>query len=379
MESTVKQAAVGRARRMRIQRFWEEESSFLLDHRVLWLQTRFLKLFGFIPWTSKNPFLRRFFFIFASLQLLLVTAKCSVTVLAALNFILGSSQKGSCTFLIKAFGKTPWILENWRSLVVLLLLFRKHGDWDALCRTATHLIKSTFSQAAERKRAVLNWQKTAAILSGVTFAMHLLWEVLGFLCFPYSDANPESQNISSTMATSDAPLVELDLPVDFGKIGFFSEIWIFLLSQQVLVCVLVFAFILRDSLRKINQEIETVRVEILFFKTSQKTPSRLDQTEEPSEILRKKAFFQLAIFEKKYSEMSIFNEQLNSFFGTLLFVMYGFDLTICLGYMASAIANVNAGVGCFFFTYGSIFIFGSYATVFFVPLIMAHEEVSPHF
>ena len=278
--------------------------------------------------------------------------------------------------------RAPWITENLRGLIVLALLMRKRSLWQELCQSAGHLISVILINSEERDRLGKKWRTRAVILVFVTFIFHATWELLGNLCFNEYDsavvANVSS-SINQSIVTDEQQLISLTLPPIFADyVSYYTEVTVFVLSQQLLGCIIVLSLVLRDILEKINGEIGLLQKDITGANGIRPFMGQL-MPETSFYGMKQRSLQRLSEIDAVYCKVLLFGKDLNVFFGTLLLAMYGMDLATCIGYVASLMASVHASLPCLLNTYMSIVIFCSYSTVFFVPLVMAHEEVMRRF
>ncbi|OWA51933.1 hypothetical protein BV898_16393 [Hypsibius exemplaris] len=140
----------------------------------------------------------------------------------------------------------------------------------------------------------------------------------------------------------------------------------FVLSQQVLICSVIFAVVLTKVLRRMNAEIE---VEIgswgTEFAGSNARHARRG-CERLQEECQKWAFL--------YVDCQNFVSKFNAFFGGIVLVSVAMDFLSALGNGANILAGSRASVGLIVTCTGLSLLFLSYTTVLFIPFVLVCEE-----
>ena len=230
-----------------------------------------------------------------------------------------------------------------------------------------------FADEKERNGLVRKWRLIGALLFAVTVSLHATWERMGSVCFAEKPVGNASQPINQSFAE---PLINIRLLPEFDSyyLGWYAQTTVFILSQQLLGCAIILSLILKELVDKINADIDCFREEIsrCVHRDSRTSPST--ETVLFGDVKRQIAH-RFSVIDGKCKKLLQFGGDLNVFFGTLLLAMYGLDLATCIGYVASLMASVNTSQACLLHNYTSIVVFGAYATVFLMPLVLAYEEV----
>jgi hypothetical protein len=96
-----------------------------------------------------------------------------------------------------------------------------------------------------------------------------------------------------------------------------------------------------------------------------------NQEKEISSIAQK-----VKLWEALHLRILLFFGSVNQFFSMILFVVYGMDFVVLLGFTANFVKNTRFDLDFYIFLIFSTIVFLSYGTVFLIPLVGFHEKVS---
>jgi hypothetical protein len=341
-----------------------------------WMPIQLLRLFGFLPISSKNCFQNFFCNMIAVLHLLGGYMACLIQLLKGIEYVHRTSPevKGNSGQLVKTMSIGQYFVEFMRAIIVLTLFFSTRKAFVNLSRAFKNLTIAIFPNDQARTAAYKQWKKLAAILSVITLTMHLAMETAGWLPLMGNGlSNIISQNITTFQKNvSSAPEVANEYLAPIPKPLYYStyyfEALLFCLSQQVLVIVVVFAFALRSFI-KINN------IAILKLREDLQEISNQETEDHVRDAVQQRTFHQLETIRRRHWDILLYSQQLNSFFGKIILIAYGMDLISALGFLASAILNILPLVAYHVYAGFSIVFIGSYITVFYWPLVAVYEEV----
>jgi hypothetical protein len=339
-----------------------------------WLPIRLLQGFGFLPFYSKYRFQRIFCTIIAVLHLFGGYMGFTVQSLQTIAFILNNRPDTSVNSIVKAISFGQAISEFARAVIVVTLLFYTRNSYVSLLETGKFLTSAIFPDHRDREIACKRWKRLAVTWSVMTLTMHLTMVTAGYLQFLFVSvgvtSNLNKTNITLEKSVTSAPkeVFKFHVPRAFFDSMSYFRVLLFCLSQQVLVIIVVSAFAMRSFLKNNNMAMIKLREDLQKI-SYDKTKEHLRQA------VQRRVRTQLETIRKHHWDILLFSDQLNSFFGIILFVAYGLDLITVLGYVANAIADIFPTISYQIFTGISILFFGFYATLFYLPLVAAHEEV----
>lgn len=140
---------------------------------------------------------------------------------------------------------------------------------------------------------------------------------------------------------------------------------------------IIFAMIVADALKILNGEInaETLRqepgalpiaaaggmAEITSQKNGAAAPFLLDE--------------KVRVWKKLHTESLRLCEEINDYFGLLLFIIYGLDFVAVLAFGANVLINSKGTIDSYAYYIFSFLLFASYGTLFLIPLVICHEQV----
>ncbi|OQV19861.1 hypothetical protein BV898_06131 [Hypsibius exemplaris] len=252
----------------------------------------------------------------------------------------------------------PFFVINSRAFCVLLLLFVKRNSWPIFTakidRFLEHSLPTEISTVFR-----LNVGRTSVVLCAVTFCLHLLWEAVEWVV--YLEAVP---NITMTTDNFMAPLPVKYLTYQSIVLWTLFSTLAFILSQQIFVCAIVLATLLKNILRRLNVEITE---ELLYF--GRKSEDLYGPNEK--EILA--TVEKLRCWEARRMEALLFCGEMNDFFGPILLLIYGMDFLTLLGFSSNIVNNPRTDLDSYMYLALSCALFLAYLTVFSFPMVAVHE------
>ena len=264
---------------------------------------------------------------------------------------------------LKIIQLVPFTAINWRTLITLLLVFRKRSKWSILIGQLQTFVQKNFDSPAliERKAG-----RFGVILCVATVGLHTVWEVDEWLVY--------LNDLSNDTLYGNNFWTPIPIPMDvFGA----AVIWTvfctipFIISQQILVAVVTVAFVISQALTELTRKIQT---EITFFQQGN-SRSFVMVVDQETALLEER----VRKWQCGHMEILIFFGRVNRYFSSFLFVFYSLNIVTVLGFVANLIANSRSDTQSYIYLIGSSLIFFSYGTVFLIPLISVYEKVSANF
>ncbi|OWA51935.1 hypothetical protein BV898_16395 [Hypsibius exemplaris] len=249
-----------------------------------------------------------------------------------------------------------------RAVLVLALFASQPTAWHAL-HANIHTVFSHLETNTERSTKYLRFLALLSFL--LTFTVHSITVILSWFrqegwlnrlnYFHYLDLG--TRNGTSCY-------LYFDICISLTSSSTFWTVLVdvpFVLSQQVLLCALIFAVKLLMILKKLKAEISELTSDL----------------EVSHEISRWKTFHaQVKKWTRVYVTCQRFLYQFNSFFGRILLLSVTLDVFTTLGLGANLVAPAKGTTslvtsGYYVFLCG---IYLSYATLLFIPFVLVHEE-----
>lgn len=213
----------------------------------------------------------------------------------------------------------------------------------------------------EKARQLYKKGRTWSLFLGVlSLILHIGWEAVGWVY--YSDVVPEPTNDHQAehVVTYAAPF---RIPHTVWFIGVYFQFFLFVLSQQVVILSVMSALVLANCLSIIN-----ARVAMFAEKVARPTECLPD-------MISKLLTLELGILETSYINLVENAREFNLVFSSFNGTWYWLDFITCLGCISTVIAGGKYGLSFYICFYGGILTFGMYATVAFLPLVVAHHKV----
>jgi hypothetical protein len=339
---------------------------------MLRIQIVLLKIVGLLPLSGRKVSKKVFFF---NLILLLI----------ALCFLLGtlySSGFSAAFFLYGLFypsltdlGTTktdpilavlqllPFFTINVRALSVLFVLFLKRRSWKGLMDETQDFLQACFPCCRLRAVIVAKMKKASMVLFVATFTLHVLWEYAEWVVFLEGIPNvtmSETDNIAAPLPMKYYLFEYIILWTLFSTIPF-------ILSQQVYVCAIILAMVLGEAVKRLDLQIQE---ELKYYK--ERNGSSVGVSDKELELTEGK----VKIWEFYRMQILVLLGSVNNFFSLILFAIYGMDFLTLLGFTSNLIKNPRSDVDSYTYLIGSSVIFVLYGTIFLIPFVKVHEEVS---
>jgi hypothetical protein len=264
--------------------------------------------------------------------------------------------------LLTVLRKMPLFAINCRGFMVLFIFFIKRNSWFQLLHETLTFIQNSFS-SQQAEKVMKRSNQVSVVLFVVTVALHVLWDsVTRFIYFQ------TSPNITLAGNQGLFP-IPVQFPMMYSLfLKIFFSAFPFILSQQIFVCLIVFAIVLIEAINELKRKINE---EIFFYEERKFVPDGIGEQEIESTERKVKAW------EYFYLRILLFHQSINGFFSLIIFLIYGMDFVAVLGYTSSLVQGTQSSV--FEATATRIFcvvVFLSYGTLFFWPLVLVHEKVS---
>ena len=152
----------------------------------------------------------------------------------------------------------------------------------------------------------------------------------------------------------------------------------FCLSQQVFTVIIVLAFILHAAGTSLNQKIITLKnsVQIQLHRERLEDQSEREKdVQQWSEWRAEDLTEAMARLQRWHLRLVLFSHEVNHVFGGIMFVLYGMDVVTFTGFVALLVTKPDQAFTVRGTLVYSMALFGAFATVFYVPLVQAHEQV----
>lgn len=341
-----------------------------------------LKLFGLLPFSTfglkSSSFLRRilkcvivnFAPIFGILYLLgccystvlhCLTAVWEIT-LAALDASDPKPDNPKYS-LLHILSVLPFSAMHVRGFVALFSLFLHRHDWQSLKGKLYDTMVMCFPDASNRYIVTRKWKKRSVALSFLTLALQVGWEIGDWMFY--------SSKFTTVKEGFDWEDMYSPVPLKFATWKYFTlyiafGIFPFLLSQQILTCLLVFCGVIHDALQNIHVSMQSVIDDLAIVKAhpcKQRLPSKPDAISARSE------------WETKYTSILQLLKEANEFFSTILFIIFAMDSCSMLGFGARVANTGSVHVTTMVYYFTSALVFLVYCTVLLSPLVSLHELV----
>ncbi|OWA54975.1 hypothetical protein BV898_19362 [Hypsibius exemplaris] len=318
-----------------------------LEHYVLPVPFFVLRLVGFLPPTLRfhrfRPILHVILVIHmvggvVGLVRLIFDSVISIVYPDSNDFTVANGN-----LIVTAFFYLPYISEFVRLIAVLSLFLYARNILPSVLNDLSLLTDKVFEK--EQKMVLLRqWRTLASVLSIGSFLVHGLWEASGWVNYVSSLAT-----VAATPNTTEAPFRAP--PYVWNTCEYF-EMVLFVASQQVVVTSMVLSLVFAASVRGLNSKLRQLRKK------------------------KKVCVMALHYVEQLHEEERRCVCKLNELFSYVSAAWYLLDFATCMGHLAVGIAGDHPVLEQYIITYGSIFIYGTYATACFVPQVMVQEEGS---
>ncbi|OWA53855.1 hypothetical protein BV898_18275 [Hypsibius exemplaris] len=334
------------------------------------IQTSILQFFGFLPhhpigiWPSLNFRQKVYSILSTAAVAILICGTFGSSCLQSAFFLYGLVHPNSVGVyeqhkgLLVVMERLPSFSINTRSLLILSVFLFKRNAFSFLLTEASTLIELVFSEKQSRQRLRRKLKLVSLAFLYGTFAFHVVWQYASWADFMSGATNV---NLTSTNA-----LAPLPLPIrtwHFLIIDCFFNILPFCLSQQVYVCGILSALVVSHCLQVFAGEI---RNEAAMYKNFKKDHDATKAMAGTGDRLQR--------WERIHYQTLQLVKSVNTFFGLIFLITYGFDLLTMLGYTAKIVSDDAQTAFMYAFAVGSVAVFGVYTTVFPFPLVMAHEK-----
>jgi 7tm Chemosensory receptor len=342
----------------------------------IFMQMILLQCLGFLPLyesvnKSKTPKWRRFLqpiLCFIAVCFLVGTLACSATqwAISLWQLIYPPDSKGNRMFLVNMFTLLPYCTFIVRALFVLTTLFCKRNSWMHLFNMMQEFVQEAFPAVEIRQKLLIKWRSYSAALFLLTLALHVSWDV-----FHWHESMMKEPEMS--MMSEEHSMGPLPIKIVTWKFLFFWELFSslsFILSQQVLVSVMIFAMMIGDGLKNLNKEVQE--------KTKSDENSKIMLHNELLEEEKKVPFEmeeKIRIWKKLHGDALRSCEKINGHFGLILLTIYGLDFVALLAFGANVLINARGTVDSYAYYVCSFLLFASYGTLFLIPLVICHEQV----
>jgi 7tm Chemosensory receptor len=337
-----------------------------------------LQVFGFAPsslWQSR--LFRAIMWLISLVVLMAAVTELVYQIAVLVSEIRKSSLQAENNLVLTVLSSAPYIAQSMRGVFVLIILISNRKSWRHLAHFADEIVNETFPEGKERKAQSKRWKNFAVTIGVGTVLLHLGWEAAALL--GDQDSSPfwsSSNSSSSTSKPTVDSLMESKLMYCLSSV---AESIPFILSQQIFVIVIVLAFVLKTSAKVLNQRITDLREET-EVKVSGEAERQVEVVgwEKPkfspeSEV--RQVNTKAAALQEFHLRLILLNQEINHVFGWVLFILYSMDVVILIGFVALLVTSEKPAVATQTLHITSIALFGCFSTIFYVPMVQAHEEV----
>ncbi|OWA54973.1 hypothetical protein BV898_19360 [Hypsibius exemplaris] len=310
-----------------------------------------LRCFGLLPPTPRFLYYRCVFLIILIVHLVGGFTGVAQQMIGSLISIIYDPNE-NVNQIISIFLHVPYISEALRGVVVLGLFLRIRCTLPSVLRDLSCLCDNVFEQE-QKTNLQQRWRTITSICSVGSLIVHALWEASGWINY--------TEMMTTVAAVEAAKNTTMESPKDSASFRFPLAFWfacvyfefvLFVVSQQVVVTSVMMSAIFAGVVRGVNSKIRHLRKR-----------NKISLTE-------------LSQIEQLHGEQRRFVHKLNELFSIINLAWYFLDFTTCLGYLAASIVGNRQVLEQYVVLYGSIAIYGAYATVCFLPLIMVDDEGS---
>ncbi|XP_055338426.1 uncharacterized protein LOC129588284 [Paramacrobiotus metropolitanus] len=343
---------------------------------IFHFQETVLKVTGFMPMDSNCSVVKKIAasaFHCIGVSILLGTL-FSVTLYIATVFwgLFGPGAVASTIGnpLIEWLTYIPYCFTNLRGFIVCSLFWFHGKHWSHIKHRADELIHATF--AGPHKRAVLvrKWKNTAVVVGFISILLVCMWETNSWI--HYQDQDPQRYNLQFNDAVAPLPM-----KMTVWQYVITWTLWStlpFCLSQQIFITVIMLAWILNGCINKLNAAILEERA---YFRGV--VSSHSDQLWSDSKallVLAEKMHVRITALRHRRLKMVTFCEEVTKTYGLILFAIYGLDVFTVCGFVAAIVADTEKFLTAYTLNFLSLALYGMYATVFMVPMVLVYEKGS---
>jgi hypothetical protein len=322
---------------------------------IVLCQIKLLQILGFFSFTTKTN--RSFTYtrnVVALCILLGSWTSFGLNFAQSLGMIIRDQESD---LLVKIFRNLPYCTINLRPALVLSIAFFKRSSSETLLLASNRFYKIFSSlETIDKSTNVRLWQRRPILALLYTATLMSLW-------FAWFIESHILWNLEMSLF-NDEVMAPLPIKMQVWQYIIFLLIFMlitFILSQQVFMILLFSASSISKVLKNVNHSIKKTIEE--FAKNSDKRSwNDLEQ--------------QLADWKKVHLTARNFCNDVNKYFHLILFVIFCMDFITMVGFGANILVPGRLGLQEYTFSSFSILMFCQYSTVFMIPLISAHEQVS---
>jgi hypothetical protein len=326
-----------------------------MGKKIAFLQIRLLQLLGFLSLTTEKG---RVFAHFRNVSvvcfLLGSWTCCGLEFTRSLATIFENNQRG---LLVKVLRNLPSCVIILRPVLVLSLTLFKRSSSKNLLQVINKFSETSLSAASiDRSSLRTLWRRNSIAALTITATIMITW-------YFWKIKVSVLRNLEVSLFDDDA-MLPLPIKMQVWQYATFLLIFMvvsFIFSQQVFLILLFSASILGKALKSVNCSIRETTAQFIEY------PEVISWAELEERLVHWRAV---------YSDARNLCDELNRYFSLILFVIYSLDFFSLLGFGAMILVIVKALLERYMFFMSSAMMFTLHITVFLIPLISAHEQVS---
>ncbi|OWA50492.1 hypothetical protein BV898_15005 [Hypsibius exemplaris] len=329
-------------------------------------QEKFLKLLGFLPYSSQSwPLWKQLPRLFAAY---LLVGGLAITLFVAgkiFNNTLQQTNNENIPIIVHLLEHLDYCFYPIRAFSIMLafIIQNRRSPWCQLSSKMQRLFSQLFTEKEGQEslpRAIIRKVQTFCLLfTAITFALHLSWCCLEWSKYEgllpiYTIHNNSglsscSYNYYNICLTS-AEMMLLWVPAVDGS---------FVVSQQVLALPVITSIFLLYVLHHLQTRIEGETVMFMVGGCA---------------LQWNQLYRQVKRWTWIYTETFGLLRQFNAFFGWILFFSVGFDVLTALGIGTIIITSEETSPYFVLYNVFNAGLFLSYATLLFLPFVLLHEK-----
>ena len=297
----------------------------------------------------------------------------AVPIPAGMNNSSQNEHQNASLDLLKTLSKLPASCVRLRGCLIFLILYWQKDKWEKLRVTLINVAHRICPNGHEELNLLAKWRMRSAVLITVFVTLHVTYEI-GLWSYYLSARSKTFHEAMTSYTTAYSPLPFQ--VVTYRHLITYTIFCIlpFLVSQVALSILIIISGTVADRLRTMRREMES---EALFRTRATELTSQ-NELAMGKECLLKK----VNGWQTEYLEVLQLVEAMNALFGSIFCVSYSTDCLSFLG-LTAGIAGLSADsltsvVPSFLFLFFSASLFAAYGTLFLIPVVDMHEQVSTY-